>query len=65
MEDLDLGVVSKGVREGEMFKADKPWPNDSSQGYIFHQHILQPLTVDSKGVFFLRWLVNYQKQLNN
>ena len=59
MEDLDLGVVSKGVREGEMFKADKPWPNDSSQGYIFNQHILQPLTVDSEGDFFLRWLVNY------
>jgi len=28
LEDLDLGVVSKGPREGKMFKAEKPWPKD-------------------------------------
>ena len=26
LEELDLGVISKGPREGKMFKAEKPWP---------------------------------------
>ena len=28
LEELGLGSVSKGPREGLMFKAEKPWPND-------------------------------------
>ena len=26
LEELGLGLVSKGPREGLLFKADKPWP---------------------------------------
>ena len=62
---LELGVVSKGVREGKMYKAEKTWPNDWSQGYRYNQNISQLLTVASEGDFFLRLLVDYQKQLDN
>ena len=26
LEELGLGLVSKGPREGFLFKAEKPWP---------------------------------------
>ena len=47
--------------EFKVGKAEKPWLNKLIQGYRYKQHILQPLTVDSKGDFFLEMIVKLSK----
>ena len=65
MEDLELGVASKEFREGKMFKGEKPLPMTQSKLIDLNNIFYNLLQSTLKETFFLRLLVNYQKQLNN